>query len=417
METAPEGIHQKKKVKLTDTKPASQSGQQTKGFTLSGPSNNAEQSNQLAKKRVEITVPEYSPIRHHTSIERILAIAQGLDPNLDSAPKIWTTFAVAKYFEVADSPLTDYIVRWLRAPPNSFILEVLPEVCLTMVDFLQVYDLTRDTFAILVGEEALASFRQRKPNPKTTVFGRKKEMLPEPLQNRLEYAAKDFTERMMADMTFLNGPNMAWVDDLPELQRLSRFQQPELQPAIASLKQWLKEYVRGAIGEVLCSDWEQFPESTLPENTGEELVPRVDHQTVWYSLTPQERIFTQIYWKILQWSDIFSGPTNFHVATTWCMEYEKSRHASNTSRSLPWTAYRVVYREDLGHQINHCRTLLRMHYTSQSEKSQESSFMEASEQPSDKQQFDTADRWDFADKEDPVSIDVESLNPWMTAMR
>jgi hypothetical protein len=41
---------------------------------------------------------EYCPIRHRSGIVRLLQIIEGKDPQLDSAPKVWTLFGVAQYF-------------------------------------------------------------------------------------------------------------------------------------------------------------------------------------------------------------------------------------------------------------------------------------------------------------------------------
>lgn len=46
-----------------------------------------------------IIVPEYCPVRHRAGIARLLKALEGRDPRLDSAPKVWTLFALAKYFD------------------------------------------------------------------------------------------------------------------------------------------------------------------------------------------------------------------------------------------------------------------------------------------------------------------------------
>ena len=204
---------------------------------------------------------EYSPVRHRSSIERVLAALQGNDPKLDSAIKVWTAFAVAKNFEIIHSPLEDYIIRWLRAYPNSNFLEVLPEVSHQIAEGLQNYDLARDSFAILVGEEALDNLRQaRQPwVHKCSTFGRKKEELPEHIHTRVEYASKSFLERMKLDFADLVDNGMQWIDDLPEVQKLSAYPQREMQETIHELKFLLKEYLRGVIYKTLCVDYDSVP--------------------------------------------------------------------------------------------------------------------------------------------------------------
>lgn len=44
-------------------------------------------------------VLEYCPIRHRAGIERLLQFIEGKHPRLDSAPKVWTLFVLAKYFD------------------------------------------------------------------------------------------------------------------------------------------------------------------------------------------------------------------------------------------------------------------------------------------------------------------------------
>jgi len=46
-----------------------------------------------------LDVPEYCPIRHRAGIGRLLRVLEGKDPRLDSAPKVWTLFVLAKYFD------------------------------------------------------------------------------------------------------------------------------------------------------------------------------------------------------------------------------------------------------------------------------------------------------------------------------
>lgn len=261
---------------------------------------------------------EYSPVRHRSAIERVLFALKGDDPHLNSAPKVWTTFAVAKYFGIKpDSPLKDYIVRWLRAFPNSNFLEVLPETALRIADGLQCPPLCRDTFAILVGEEALgAAYRSRVPDHDSTlsVHGRKKEPLPEDLKTAVEYASKALSDRVNTEFARLVGDGMHWIGDLAEFQKLSHFVTvPEsLRQDLTKLIDLLKAYVRGAVYTVLCSD---FPYSSdhmtgVPED---DLFPKTPWQEIWAKLIPCERILTRSFWSMLGCSDLLRGPTNLHV--------------------------------------------------------------------------------------------------------
>ena len=278
----------------------------------------------------DIPIPlEYSPVRHRSAIERVLhAAVEGLDPQIDSAPKLWTTFAVAKYYEIRRSPLTDYIVRWLRATPNSYFLEALPEISLKIADGLECYELCRDTFAILVGEEALANVcRGRVTEGLVTggsVHGRKRDDLPEIYQTRVEYASKAFLERIMAEFMSLVDGRMSWLDDVPEFRKLSA---PGLshitdRPEFSELVSNLKAYLRGHIYWILC-DAGSNPSGPLADFAldrtieGEGLFPTTKFSHTWRQLLPRERIFTRSFWKLLSQSQCNRQASNLCGSSGW----------------------------------------------------------------------------------------------------
>ena len=262
--------------------------------------------------------PEYSPLRHRAAIERLLAAAAGADPKLDSAPKLWTTFAVAKHLGVVGSPLTDYIVTWLRAHPNCMFLEVLTEASHIMADHLQVHDLARDTFAMLVGEEALDSIvRYRNPQNSrmSSTFGRKKEGLPEHIQTRVEYASKAFIDRMVADFEDLKCAK--WIESLDEYKRLSSLTHPDLQYSVSLLKIKLDEWMRGTISHVRFAKYEVIPGANTPPGGGEDLIPRCDRKAIFESLSNSERILTRTFWNALETFNLFDGASNLDIVSGW----------------------------------------------------------------------------------------------------
>ena len=261
---------------------------------------------------------DYSPIRHRSAIERVLAAMQGLDPKLDSAPKVWTTFAVAKYFGIINSPLTDYIVRWLRVTPNSYFLEVMPEVSLKIADGLQCHDLCRDVFAILVGEEALASFHRRVDKNfgnRLSVYGRKKDDLPETYQTSIEYASKAFADRIMGLFSFLVDDNMNWFEYLPEFQKLALDGPLSFNAAneLLAVRSTLQLYVRGAIHKVLCTDYISMPNFEEGQVGADDLLPTESWASIWMTLLPHERVLTRSFWKALEACNLFAGQTNFDI--------------------------------------------------------------------------------------------------------
>lgn len=287
---------------------------------------------------------EYSPVRHRSAIERVLTALQGTDPMLDSATKVWTTFAVAKNFDIIHSPLEDYIVRWLRAYPNSYFLEVLPEASHQIADGLQNYDLARDSFAILVGEEALDNLRHaREPRVhKRTTFGRKKEELPEHIHTRIEYASKSFLERMNTDFANFVNNGMQWIDELPEVRRLSACTQPELQDTVYKLKDLLKEYVRGAIYKVLCVDYDIVPGPDLHHEGGHDLLPRLNRAAVWANMPLSERIMSRTCWEALRSNTTLQGASNLDLQKGWNVKGGLDKLSHTEKRELVRGTYREI---------------------------------------------------------------------------
>ena len=294
------------------------------------------------------TMPlEYSPVRHRYAIERVLSALQGKDPILDSATKVWTTFAVAKNLEITHSPLEDYIIRWLRAYPNSYFLEVLPEVSHQIADGLQNCNLAWDSFAILVGEEALDSLRDAHLSRSYTRFGRKKEALPEHVHTRIEYASKSFLERINNDFEDFVANGMRWIDELPEVRRLCAYAQPELQQTIQKLKDLLKDYVHGTIYRVLYADYRTVPGPDLHRDGGQDLLPRVDRATVWATMTLGERILSRTYWDALRSFTLLQGFSNLDIQSRWDLGNGLDRFNKVEMSKLDRGTYREIRNSEL----------------------------------------------------------------------
>ena len=308
---------------------------------------------------------EYSPVRHRSAIERVLSALQGMDPLLDSATKVWTTFAVAKNLDITHSPLEDYIIRWLRAYPNSYFLEVLPEVSHQIAHGLQNYELARDSFAILVGEEALDNLRHaREPRShKRTTFGRKKEDLPEHIHTRVEYASKSFLERINNDFASLVANGMQWIDELPEVHRLSAFTQPEMQDPIHKLKDLLRDYVRGAIYKIICVDYASVPGPDLHHEGGEDLLPRLDRATVWANMPLDERLLSRTFYEALRSNSVLQGASNIDLCQGWSVKGGLDKLSHTEKQELARGTYREVKKSKLRALIHDGQTLLDQAYT------------------------------------------------------
>ncbi|KAL8928890.1 MAG: hypothetical protein Q9172_000727 [Xanthocarpia lactea] len=303
------------------------------------------------------STPEFSPIRHRSSIERVLNAIRGIDPKLDSAVKVFTTFAVARFFDITHSPLTDYIVRWLRAPPNTLFIEVLPEIALKIGDGLHCHDLIRDSFAILVGEEALANL-SNKSDTSYTIFGRKKNDVPETYRTRIEYASKSFTDRILQTFENLVEPDMAWMETLPQFRRLFLDHNTRELPLVKQTKAAFKASVRGAIYSVLWSDLRNAPKFELGCDKGDSLYPWTSQTEFWNPLKMAGRLMTTTFWTALRDFYAFGSFGTATNLTSW------SRHIgvwgselSNDKKKILRQKYGIVeirytYLDDL---VTRCR--------------------------------------------------------------
>ncbi|MCJ1291143.1 hypothetical protein MMC34_002686 [Xylographa carneopallida] len=265
---------------------------------------------------------DYTPVRHRFAIERVLNAIEGRDPKIDSAVKLWTTFAVAQHFGIRGSLLTDYIVRWLRAPPNTYFMEVQPEVVLKIAEGLQCQAVGRDVFAILVGEAALAVVsNDHTADPHYSLHGRRKEFVNEihfePWLTRIQYARDVLVERVKAQFEELTSMTSTWVDELPECQKLLALTHKSTnhQSLYDDLMKALKTYVRGAIYYLLCSTYNSMPGPVEDSGKGAELFPQTQFCSTWNLLTYQERIFTRAFWNNLRGCSLIVSNVNYGVKT------------------------------------------------------------------------------------------------------
>ncbi|KAL9013960.1 MAG: hypothetical protein Q9173_001374 [Seirophora scorigena] len=299
--------------------------------------------------------PEVSPMRHRACIERVFNAIRGIDPKLDSAVKVYTTYAVARFFDITESPLTDYIVRWLRAPPNSLFIEALPEIALKIGDGLQCSELIRDSFAILVGEEALEILKDR-PTPGHSLYGRKRNDIPESYKTRIEYASKSFLSRVTQAFDSLTEDEMSWMEILPEYKKLLNNKDRSLDRPVDEMKAALKAFVRGNIWNILYTPLQYVSGLHLGSEGGDALYPRLARHDFWNSLGVAQRIMTPTLWQALKPPRFYSagndvaGITNL---TDWAMNIsgwytEHSKHISQMFieergvTEVPYTALEVL---------------------------------------------------------------------------
>ena len=257
----------------------------------------------------EFIIPAcYTAIRHHCGIERVLNILVDNDPKLDSAPKVWTTFVMAKHLGVANHVnLNNYIIRWLRSNDNPAFIDAMPELCLEMADGLQNYALCREAFGILVGERALESEQDEQTSSNggktkhalVTIHGRKKYDISEAYETRLEYAYIGFREMVFGEYTELVEGD--WIKVLPEFQRLSKVSYKNLafQTSLHNLRHLLLSYVRGFIMFALRAKpaFITGPHGDRSEN--DDIFPTTRFALTWERLSLRQRLLTRSFWILL----------------------------------------------------------------------------------------------------------------------
>ena len=323
------------------------------------------------ESHAEYAMPEdYTPLRHRVAIERVLNAMSGKDPKLDSAAKVWTTCAVAKNFGIRHSLLTDYIVRWLRAPPNTLFLEVLPEVALQIADGLQCQSLCRDVFAILVGEAALESARLGRGYPISyNIHGRKLGDLTEAYLTRVQYAKDVFLERIQDQFDRLVGNYMKWIEDIPEVRKASAYLLADgaCELAFDDLVSILKEFVRGGIYHLMCMDYNTMPGPVLDRGGAGDLFPNITLRESWQRLRCRDRCLTRTFWRLLQGCRFRNWDTNLMIQPN--NSFQKPTRTTTEAQELQRAGvYRRVTHVEVREKIAKCLNLIQPISTSPSAK-------------------------------------------------
>ncbi|KAE8417800.1 hypothetical protein BDV36DRAFT_169333 [Aspergillus pseudocaelatus] len=255
---------------------------------------------------------EYSVGRHRRGIEHIIYALEGFPPKLDTPCKFWTFFALARLFGVATVPkISDLILSWLYDSENARLIEYHPEIAYKIACGVQRDYLCRDSFSVLVGEEALLLLANSdKPplpgRPQWTFHGRLREpLLDDDELQRIEYASKGFLEYVINRFIDLAGSEMRWLFELPSFLRLSEFTPETYWEEIlkTELVQTCKEYVRVHIVQWL----ERGNGIWLPAVLGSMGKDRsTNYKYAYSSMRYPERVLSRTFWKNLM-NEPFTG--------------------------------------------------------------------------------------------------------------
>lgn len=250
---------------------------------------------------------EYCPLRHRSAIERLLHAACGGDPCLDSAPKMWTYFAIAKYFECAEnSKICSWIMVWLSDPLNSNFIQANPEVTYRIATDIKSEYLVKTSFSILAAERALAIAND--PDAPTnarpaSVHRIKVENLDDDEKNRVDHAANNFLQRITYISVGLCDENMHWLESCPEFKKLLENEYRDFRQVNArdELVETLKSYVRSRIRSILSRNYTNKVHDL--ENEIHSVVKfyplRNSFAAIYNSLPINARLLTQTFWLAL----------------------------------------------------------------------------------------------------------------------
>ena len=293
---------------------------------------NEESSNSVGKDQPSLPQAdqEYSPIRHRSAIERVLSAIEHQDPRLDSAPKVWKYFAVAKHFECATHErVSGWITKWIFAFPNNNFIQCNPEVCYRIGLGINCYDLTRDAFSILVGEQALMRVHSHgHAISNLSVHGRVRENLDDDEQNRVSHAASQLVTRMQDKFRDLLNVEAILLQHVPEYGLVRHFEprngyeQAVKNDVILQICGYVRMRILAALYRTSAY---YMPYHILPAHLGtdSELITQnltgcSAYNATYYGLTGEERIFTRTFWIMLGCEDFANSyfPPEFagHVA-------------------------------------------------------------------------------------------------------
>ncbi|KAK8042781.1 hypothetical protein PG994_013264 [Apiospora phragmitis] len=192
-------------------------------------------------------IPDYCPIRHRANIVFIMeAIVYGTAYSalnlLNSATRVYTVVKLAKILDCV-GVVVDPVYTWALGHPSGNFIELLPEVSLELFWDLKVFDIVRSTFSILVVEGAIEllgapadpDFSQAALTSNTsrigptTIFGRKRDTLPDDIANAIQHARDSVAERIHTTLAqiksdaiydFLSQDDLAGMN-IPEWDHLS----------------------------------------------------------------------------------------------------------------------------------------------------------------------------------------------------
>ena len=171
-----------------------------------------------------LKIPDYCQVRHAHAIIRLLSMIEGQNVPINSAAMAWTMTGISKIFE-CPQVVRDQVTSWIMA--DTRFVEALPEEALRIAFALELPQITRFAFRILVNEAALEKAGEStstKVTESLTVFNRQKGNLDDELRNLIQHAASALLDRLAQSLDWLTNEQNITSSSPPELEKVTRIE-------------------------------------------------------------------------------------------------------------------------------------------------------------------------------------------------
>jgi hypothetical protein len=327
---------------------------------------------------------EYSALRHRSAIERVIQAIGHNDPKLDSAPKMWTYFQVAKHLDVAKHErVSGWITKWLYSHPNSNFVQSNPEVVYRIGMGIMSTNMICDAYSMLAGEKALLDTSDPTPRSSSgkSVHGRPLEILDDDERNRVDHAAASLHARVNLRFAHLIDESMDWLKTSNEYGKLMALEPRNdvEKEVITTTDQMIKDYVRGRIlwvmGRNYLSDHFEFDQAMVSCRDFRDDLPLYFNE-VYGKLNEAQRLLTRTLWIALQAERIEEGECNAYTPTKGStgVLYLQSVNAHNYNYCqignemiaredrAPGTGVKIMTRNDLSTNIGKVNRICKDHF-------------------------------------------------------
>lgn len=275
---------------------------------------------------------EYCSVRHHSGLERLLNAIIGRDPKLDSAPKMWTFAALAKYFGCAQHvSIQKWILAWFLRPGNMNFLQINPEAAYRLGLCCQIPDLAHDAFAILVGEKALVDVSHQLHGTMSaslsSVHGRPFEILDDDERNRIGHAASSLIQRIRSVLNELFYA-VEWMNESQEFEKLTALQSADTdqQQIIRSAQESVVQYVKYRLTSIMVKDLMTLFDVFSPRAASFTMPHTkyvLDIVDTYNKLPLLARPFTRSFWHAVSNADLLSSNDAHMKGGSWTVKESK----------------------------------------------------------------------------------------------